>query len=38
MIQDYFIDITLQRPVETDNHVGGVTTTYTALGTVKGLL
>ena len=38
MIQNYFIDITLKRPVETDNHVGGVTTTYTELGTVKGLL
>lgn len=38
MITDYFTAITVKRPAETDNLVGGVTTTYTSLGTVQGLL
>lgn len=38
MISDYFVAITVKRPVEADNHVGGTTTTYTSLGTVQGLL
>lgn len=38
MIQDYFVDITVKSKVRTPDSLGGVTTTYTTLGTVKGLL
>lgn len=38
MIQDYFVEITIKRPKETETELGGTVTTYEDKGTVMGLL
>lgn len=38
MIQDYFYSVTVKSRTKTPDGLGGMTTTYTTLGTVQGLL